>query len=90
MPTGAFRPKASRATAWWNLTPNQKRDLQSARLGGEFGGESGAGVGRAPYFWGQEYGNPAANIKAQHFAKKAWETFKARGLSVLRDAARTV
>lgn len=87
MATGAFKPKAGKAAAWWNLTPNQKVALQQRRLGGEYGGESAAGVSRAPYFWSQEHGNPAAQIKAQKFAERAWSTFKARGLSVLRDVA---
>ena len=86
MATGAFKPSATKAAAWWNLTPNQKVALQRRRLGGEFGGEGAAGVGKAPYFWSQEYGNPAAQIKAQRFASRAWNNFYARAHDILMDA----
>jgi len=53
--------------AWWALPTSYKDLLQKERQGGAFGGGQAAGVGRAPYFWGQEFGNPAADITAQHF-----------------------
>lgn len=87
MGTGAYSKRSpTKPEAWWNLTPNQKVALQKRRLGGEFGGEGAAGVGRAPYFWSQEYGNPAAQIKAQGFATRAWSNFLARAHDVLADA----
>jgi len=88
MATGAYgRTPANSSMAWWNLTPRQKRLLQEQRLAGEFGGKTAAGVGNAPYFWAQEYGNAAANIVAQGFATKAWESFKARSDDILRSVA---
>lgn len=59
---------AGKSWAWWKLPSAYKDLLQSKRLGGMFGGRTGVGFHRyAPYFWGQEYGNPAASIEAQHF-----------------------
>ena len=83
--TSAFRAPPSGEFAWWKLTPKQKRVLQQRRLAGEYGGETAAGVGRAPYFWAQEYGNVAASIVGQGFATVAWNRFKSRGREVLRN-----
>lgn len=53
--------------AWWKLPTAYKDLLQAKRLEGRFGGATGVAAKRAPYFWGQEYGNPAAMISPQHF-----------------------
>ena len=53
--------------AWWALPTSYKQLLQQRREEGEFGGGQAVGAGRAPYFWSQEFGNPAANITPQHF-----------------------
>ncbi|NIQ88601.1 MAG: hypothetical protein GWN93_05795 [Deltaproteobacteria bacterium] len=88
MASGAYgRVPANSSMAWWNLTPRQKRLLHERRLAGEYGGETAAGVGRAPYFWAQEYGSAAANIQAQGFAARAWGTFRSRAIDVLRSVA---
>lgn len=79
------RAPASSEFAWWKLTPKQKAVLQQKRLSGDYGGETAASIGYAPYFWSQEYGNPAANITAQHFAEEAWNRFRRRAKDVLRS-----
>ncbi|MFA5637017.1 MAG: hypothetical protein WC977_14070 [Anaerovoracaceae bacterium] len=77
------------AYAWWNLNRTQKRVLQQKRLGAEFGGEGAAGIGKAPYFWSQEYGNENAAIKAQFFALRSWEAFKRnRAARIIDDTVR--
>ena len=81
------RVPANSAMAWWNLTPKQKRLLQERRLAGEYGGETAAGVGRAPYFWAQEYGSAAANIQGQGFAGRAWNHFRNRAIGILKSIA---
>lgn len=40
--------------AWWYLSKKQKKALQEQRRAGKFGGETGIGAFRAPYFWLQE------------------------------------
>ena len=74
--------------AWWNLPTGLKAILQRERLAGRYGGESAVGIGQAPYFWAQEYGNPAAEIKAQHFARDSWEAFRTRKTENLKRAVR--
>lgn len=86
--TGAFRGPPSSEFAWWKLTQKQKRVLQERRLGGEYGGETAAGVGRAPYFWVQEYGSVAADISAQGFAEEAWNKLRSRGREILRAVSK--
>ena len=61
------------AFAWWYLSKKQKQVLEEQRQAGRFGGESAKGVGKAPYFWAQEYGEPKAAIEAQGVVTKAVE-----------------
>lgn len=64
-------------TAWWRLPRPYKDLLQAKRLEGMFGGDEAVGAGRAPYFWGQEFGNPGALIKPQHFIGETLPSFVA-------------
>lgn len=61
------------AFAWWYLSKKQKQVLEQRRQMGEFGGESAKGVGKAPYFWAQEYGEEKAMIVAQGVVTEATE-----------------
>jgi hypothetical protein len=74
--------------AWWNLHPGLKRILQAQRLSGKYGGESAAAIGKAPYFWAQEYGKASAAILPQHFATDSWGAFQARQQDILRQSVR--
>lgn len=74
--------------AWWNLPAGLKAILQRERLAGRYGGESAVGIGHAPYFWAQEYGEPAAEIKAQHFARDSWAAFENDKANIFRQAVR--
>jgi len=58
---------SNKSRAWWGLPTSYKDLLQQKRQEGYFGGAEAAGAKRAPYFWGQEFGNPAADITAQNF-----------------------
>lgn len=58
---------ADKSKAWWKMPTSYKQLLQEKREEGFFGGKDAVAAKRAPYFWGQEYGNPAADIQAQHF-----------------------
>lgn len=59
---------SKKSSAWWALPTSYKDLLQEKRAKeSRFGGAEAAGAGLAPYFWGQEYGNPAAQITARHF-----------------------
>lgn len=80
----------SKEYAWWNLRKSWKSELQAERLAGHFGGENAAAAGRAPYFWSQEYGNPAAAIKPQGFAQASWKAFQNRKKQNLRQSVRVV
>ena len=66
---------SNKSTSWWALPSSYKDLLQEKREGGMFGGAEGVAAGRAPYFWGQEYGNVAANITAQHFIGDTFPAF---------------
>lgn len=57
----------SKKDAWWALPTPFKVLLQAKRQESMFGGGTAVGRGRAPYFWGQNYGNPNARIAAQSF-----------------------
>lgn len=68
---------ADKARAWWALPTSYKALLQQKREGGAFGGAEGVAAGRAPYFWGQEYGNPIAGInRPQHFVTDTFRAFQ--------------
>lgn len=73
--------------AWWWLSAQQKKQLQEARLGGLFGGESGVGAGKAPYFYAQsgEDLNAAdeAGITPTGFTFEAESMFNATWPSVM-------
>ena len=84
---GGLAP-AAREFAWWNLSYGNKAELQRQRLAGRFGGATAAGVGRAPYFWSQEYGNPKAAISPQRFARRSWEAFRRRANKVIAESVR--
>jgi len=87
--TNAYRRTGSKERAWWNLTPKQKGVLQQYRIYGEYGGETAASVGRAPYFWSQELGSAEAGIIGTGNAQKAFEHFRARARDVVRAVARS-
>jgi len=76
--------------AWWKLNSAKKQVLQKERLGSRFGGETAAGIGAAPYFWSQEYGNERAAITAQHFAERSWEAFQVRVPNIISEVVREV
>ena len=69
--------------AWWNLPPGLKRILQKERLAGRYGGESGVGAGKAPYFWAQERGKDSASITGQWFALESWLALRNKGQKLL-------
>ena len=69
--------------AWWLLSRKQKAALEQERMGGRFGGESAKGVGKAPYYWAQEYGEPKAAIKAKGYVRDAFNRWKARAGGVM-------
>jgi len=52
-------PSLEGSKAWWSLPRPAKKLLQQLREGGQYGGETAAGVGKAPYFYVQEAGLPA-------------------------------
>ena len=60
-------PGAQRHLAWWKLPREQKALLYEQRLQSNFGGAGSIADGKAPYFWSQEFGNPRANIRPQHY-----------------------
>ena len=74
-----------REYAWWALPTSYKELLQKKREEGEFGGSEAIAAGRAPYFWGQEYGNPAAGITAQHFIGDTLLGFRPRFLEIMAE-----
>lgn len=69
--------------AWWFLSRKQKKALRLKRAGGEFGGESAKGVGKAPYFWAQEYGEPKAAIAAKRYVKDAFNRWRSKAGSIM-------
>jgi len=71
--------------AWWMLSRFQKQVLQQQRLAGRFGGESAAGVGRVPYVWGHEQGNPAANIRGRRFIENGTAKWRQRVPSIINE-----
>jgi hypothetical protein len=75
--------------AWWNLSRTKKRVLQDRRHGEEYGGETAIGVGKAPYFWSQEYGNPRAAIEPQMFVTRTWASFQSKMEPIIKDTVRS-
>lgn len=71
--------------AWWALPTTYKQLLQQKRLEGEFGGGEAIAAGRAPYFWGQEYGNPAANIQPQRFIGDTLPAFQETFVRIMTE-----
>lgn len=76
------------AFAWWYLSKKQKQVLEEERKMGRFGGETAKGVGRAPYYWPQEHGEPRAGIKAQHVVQAAVLSWQGRVSSIVREFMR--
>lgn len=71
--------------AWWYLSTKQKKVLEEQRQAGRFGGETAKGVGKAPYFWAQEHGEPKAMIPAQHAAAGAVEQWRPEADNIVRS-----
>ncbi|HLC30326.1 MAG TPA: hypothetical protein VJM51_06060 [Dehalococcoidia bacterium] len=61
-------PSLEGSKAWWSLPRPAKKLLQQLREGGQYGGETAAGVGKAPYFYVQEAGLPAWKRSADEAA----------------------
>ena len=73
------------AFAWWYLSKKQKQILEEQRQAGRFGGESAKGVGKAPYYWAQEHGEPKAMIQAQHVVAEAVEQWRPEAYDIVRS-----
>ncbi len=71
--------------AWWYLSKKQKRVLEEQRGAGRFGGETAKGVGKAPYFWPQERGEPKAAIRAQNVVAEAEEQWRPEADDIVRS-----
>jgi hypothetical protein len=71
--------------AWWYLSKKQKQVLEQKRQAGEYGGESAKGVGKAPYFWAQEYGEPKAMIQAQGVVGEAVEEWRLEANEIVNN-----
>lgn len=69
--------------AWWYLSKKQKQVLEEQRQAGRFGGESAKGVGKAPYFWAQEYGEEGAMIVGQGVVTEAVEEWRAEANTIV-------
>jgi hypothetical protein len=83
---------ADKAKAWWKMPTSYKELLQKKRYEGEFGGADSVAIGRAPYFWGQEYGNPAADISPQHFVTGpdgSFELFHSTFVAIMTEGITT-
>lgn len=80
----------SKEYAWWNLKKSWKSELQTGRLAGKYGGsQMGLASGRAPYFWSQERGNPAAGImEPKRWAERSWVAFEGRKRENLIESVR--
>lgn len=74
--------------AWWLLSRKQKAALEQERRGGRFGGETAKAVGKAPYYWAQEYGEPKAAIVGQHLVEAAFRRWKADAPGIVRSFMR--
>jgi hypothetical protein len=77
------------AFAWWYLSKKQKQILEEQRQAGRFGGESAKGVGKAPYFWAQEYGEPKAMIEAQGVVTEAVEDWRMEANEIVASFIRS-
>ena len=75
--------------AWWLLSLEARRVLQQERLAGKFGGESGVGAGRSPYFYVQEGSDlfPGSRDSAEKAGIKP-KMFYALSLEQWREKAR--
>jgi len=73
------------AFAWWYLSAKQKKVLEEQRQAGRFGGESAKGVGKAPYYWAQEHGEPKAMIVAQHPVADAIEEWNIEANAIVSN-----
>lgn len=73
------------AFAWWYLSKKQKQILEEQRQAGRFGGETAKGVGKAPYYWLQEYGEPKAMIVPQGVVGKAVEQWRPEADGIVRS-----
>lgn len=69
--------------AWWLLSRKQKAALEQERVAGRFGGETAKAVGKAPYFWAQEYGEPKAAIAAKRYVADAFGRWKGRAGGIM-------
>ena len=75
---------ADKARAWWALPRSYKALLQQKREEGGFGGAEGVAARRAPYFWGQEYGNPTAGIdRPQGFVRDTFAAFQPTFVAIM-------
>lgn len=69
--------------AWWLLSRKQKAALERERAAGRFGGETAKAVGKAPYFWAQEYGEPKAAIAAKRYVAEAFNRWRGRARGIM-------
>lgn len=76
---------ANSAFAWWYLSHLQKRSLEQERRAGRFGGQTAKGVGRAPYYWAQEHGEPRAAIVGKHYVQDAIRRWRLKAPSIVRE-----
>ena len=83
--------------AWWLLSLEARRVLQEERLAGKFGGESGVGAGRSPYFYVQEGSDlfpgsresaDKAGIKPKMFYTLSLEQWRERVKSFVEETIR--
>lgn len=67
--------------AWHYLTPAQKRTLEAARRGGDYGGDPN----KAPYWYVQDVGMERVGIPAKGYIDRAIAAIRSRWKDIARE-----